>query len=76
MGGLLVNDELGRVWKEAIMGYLKYFPGNFLEGLRKITRNLGQYIRYRVRDSNQTLPEYESRGLVLRQSLSVLWIFY
>jgi hypothetical protein len=30
-GRIIVNDELGRIWKEAVMSYLKvlpqYFPG-------------------------------------------------
>jgi len=32
---LLVNNELGSVWKEVVVTILRYAPGTFLEGLRE-----------------------------------------
>jgi hypothetical protein len=32
---LVMNDELGKIWKGAIMAYLRYYLGICLEGLRK-----------------------------------------
>jgi hypothetical protein len=30
-----VNDNLGRIWKEALVAYFKYCPGFFLAGLKE-----------------------------------------
>jgi hypothetical protein len=30
----LINDELRRIWKEAVMGWSRYNPEAFLKGLR------------------------------------------
>jgi hypothetical protein len=35
----LVNDELQRMWKEAIVTYLRYYSGMCLEVLREATKN-------------------------------------
>jgi hypothetical protein len=37
-----MNDELERMWKEAVVAYLKYYPGIRLEGPRKTTKNFSQ----------------------------------
>jgi hypothetical protein len=34
--------ELERMWKEAVVAQLRYYPGNCLEGLRKTTNDLSQ----------------------------------
>lgn len=28
---MIVNDELGNTWKEAVVAYLNYYPSIFLE---------------------------------------------
>jgi hypothetical protein len=58
--GLFVN-ELERIWKEAAMAWLMYFPGIYMEGLRKITKDS----RCPDRGSIRTLPEYKSNALQL-----------
>jgi hypothetical protein len=30
-----MNDELKRIWKEAVVAYLRYYPGICPEGLKK-----------------------------------------
>jgi hypothetical protein len=55
-----MNDELERIWKEAAVVDLRYYPGIFLEGLRNITRDLSLDSRCPGPDSNQVLPEYKS----------------
>jgi hypothetical protein len=37
---LLVNNELERMWKEAVMALLKNYQGISLKGLRKTMKNL------------------------------------
>jgi hypothetical protein len=39
---LLTNDELERVWKEAIMAQSRYYPRICLEVMRETTKNLVQ----------------------------------
>jgi hypothetical protein len=34
-----MNDEMERIWKEAIVAQSKYYPRIFLEGLKKTTKN-------------------------------------
>jgi hypothetical protein len=36
----MTDDELERIWKEAVITYLGYYPSNYLEGLRKIMKHL------------------------------------
>jgi hypothetical protein len=35
-----VIDKLERIWKEVVIAYLRYYPGIFLEGLRKTMKTL------------------------------------
>jgi hypothetical protein len=37
-----MNHELERIWEEAAVAYLRYYPRIFLEGLREITNKLIQ----------------------------------
>jgi hypothetical protein len=39
MRGCLMNDELRRIWKEAVVAYFKVLNEIFLEGLMKIREN-------------------------------------
>jgi hypothetical protein len=57
-----MNDDLEGTWKEAVLAYLKWFPGICLEGLRKTTKQLSENIwclcRYRthyVQNTSQVL---------------------
>jgi hypothetical protein len=34
----MTNDELKRILKEAVVVLSSYYPGIFLEGLRKVTK--------------------------------------
>jgi hypothetical protein len=36
MVGRLMTDEIWRIWKEMVMAKLRFYPGIYLEGLRKI----------------------------------------
>jgi hypothetical protein len=58
------NDELGRIWKEAVVTYSKYDDDIYMEGLRKIKQNLTQDSRLPGRDSNQAPSEYVSRARI------------
>jgi hypothetical protein len=35
--GWMMNGELETIWMEAVVTYWRYYPGYFLEGLKKIT---------------------------------------
>jgi hypothetical protein len=35
-----MSDKLERIWKEVVMNYPRYYPGIYLEGLRKIMKTL------------------------------------
>jgi hypothetical protein len=37
-----MNDELGKIWKEAVVAKWRYYPGICLEGPRKTTKNFRQ----------------------------------
>jgi hypothetical protein len=37
--------EQKRIWKKAVVAYSKYYPDNFLEGVRKTAKNLSQSSR-------------------------------
>jgi hypothetical protein len=50
---------------------LRYFPGIYLDGLRKTTKNLSQDILSPGRDLNPGLTEYESEVLTTRPLNSV-----
>jgi hypothetical protein len=39
---------------------LRYYPGIYLEGLRKTTKTLSHYSRYPVKDRNPGSLEYEA----------------
>jgi hypothetical protein len=34
-----MSEEFKRIWKEKILAYWRYYPGIFLEELRKYTAN-------------------------------------
>jgi hypothetical protein len=58
-----MNDELERIWKEAVMPISRYCAGIRLEGLRKTTIDFIQNSQYPSRDSNQAAPEYNLKAL-------------
>jgi hypothetical protein len=37
-----MSEEMGRIWKEAVVAYSRYYPGSFLKEIRKTTKILGQ----------------------------------
>jgi hypothetical protein len=53
-----MDDELESIWKEAVLSLWRY-PGTHVGGIRKIKRNLNHDFRYRDRDMNSVLPDYE-----------------
>jgi hypothetical protein len=66
---MIVNNELGRLWKEASESNLRHYPGICLEGLRKTTKK-PQEIYCFGRGSNHTSLEYGSAGFLLRATFS------
>jgi hypothetical protein len=58
-GTMTNDDELERIWKEAVVAYSKYYPGICLQGLGKTTRNLGLDSTCLLQDSNRVPPEYK-----------------
>jgi hypothetical protein len=57
-GGMV--DELERIWKEAVMTWLRYYPGIYLGELRRTMKDLSQKSRCPSIDSNRERPEYKS----------------
>jgi hypothetical protein len=54
------GNKLEMMWKKSGHGLLlRYYPGIFLEGLRKATKNLRQDSRSPGPDLNPGSPEYE-----------------
>ena len=71
----IVNDEFQGVWKETGMAYLRYHTRLWIEGLRKITKNIRHCNRY----SKYGLTESEGKYLtncVGRRILFGLGIIY
>jgi hypothetical protein len=56
MAAYLMDDELEKIWKEAIVAYMTYDPGIGLEKQRKTTKYLSQDIRRPRRDLNRPPP--------------------
>jgi hypothetical protein len=82
----MVNNELYRIWKKVVVAkFVWYYPGIRLEGLKKTTMNLSEYIQSPGRDLKPGLPESdagcvnhstttfggEQRGL--RMKMNVSW---
>jgi len=57
--------------KEAAMAYFTYYPGIFLEGLRKSTKTPSQDSRFPDRNFNPGATEYEAGVLTTRPGRSV-----
>jgi hypothetical protein len=66
-----VNNELEKMWKEAVVAQFKILFRNFLEGPRKTMKYFGQNSRPPGRDMNQRPPEYEAGVLTTRPHPSV-----
>jgi hypothetical protein len=37
-----MNDEMERIWKEAVVAYSRCYSGSYQEGVRKTAKILGQ----------------------------------
>jgi hypothetical protein len=55
MLGRFMSDELARVWNEVGVAYSKYYPRNFLEGMRKARSFL---VTTDEQDSRHVSPRY------------------
>jgi hypothetical protein len=62
-----MNDGLEKIGRELSCLNLKYYPGIFLEALKKTTENSSQESQRPDRDFNLAPPEYDSRVLLLQQ---------
>jgi hypothetical protein len=54
---IIMNDKYIKIWKQTIVAYVTVLSRNFVECLRKITKDLGQVRRELCRNSNQVLPD-------------------
>jgi hypothetical protein len=54
-----MNNELERIWKEAVVDCFKELFGFCLEGLREITKYLSQDSRFSGQDLNTRPPAYD-----------------
>jgi hypothetical protein len=63
---LLMNDELERIWKEAVVALKRYCPSEYLEGERQFANDLNRDSLCPTRDSNPERPEYMSISYELR----------
>jgi hypothetical protein len=68
---IIVNNELERMWKEAVWPSLRYYPDMYLEELRKTTKNLCRDRECPERDSNQAPAEIRSKELSVEQTCSI-----
>jgi hypothetical protein len=69
--GLLVNNKLERMWKEAVVTKKRHYPCFCLEGLGETTKLLSEDSRSWGRDLNPRLTEHEARQM----SLDYLFLF-
>jgi hypothetical protein len=67
-----MNAGLERIWKEAIVAYLRYYPGIHLQELGNTTKNISQDRQPKGRDLKPGPPEYKARVLTTRPWRSVL----
>jgi hypothetical protein len=56
--GLLVNNELGRIWKQS-QTHLRYYSAICLAGMRKIKETFSK-ASWQQTDLNPGTPEYEA----------------
>jgi hypothetical protein len=61
MRGLLINNKLERVWKEAALALLKVLPRHLPGGTAKTMKNLNEDSRSPGRDFNWRPPKYEAQ---------------
>jgi hypothetical protein len=69
------NEELARMWKEAIVAYFKTVSHNFPRNTEEDHENLCQEIQLRCRHSNPGPPKYEAGVLTIHKKSSFLPIF-
>jgi hypothetical protein len=63
-GRMIVNDKLGRIWKKAVVAYLRY-PGICPGAWREPQKLSEQPVCW---NSNQAPPEYNFRALLQRKA--------
>jgi hypothetical protein len=61
-----INDDVGRIWKETVVVYLRYYTEIFLQGLRKTMKNIIKHIQCSGRDVNQTSLKYHYTGTTMQ----------
>jgi hypothetical protein len=54
----MITDDLESFLEADSCTLIEYYPGNFLEELKKFTKNFNQCSRCFDRDSNRAPPEY------------------
>jgi hypothetical protein len=69
-----MNDELERIWKEAVVTPLNVLSRHCLEGLMKTTKIVRRGSRSPGRDLNPGTPEYEG-VLTTQQRPKYIFIF-
>jgi hypothetical protein len=67
MVGRLVNNELKRMPREAVMTYLMHYPGIFLEGPNKTMKTFCQDSRYPCQYSKRQFPNTSKRHYYSKQ---------
>jgi hypothetical protein len=66
--GWLVNTELERVWQEALLAYLRHYPGICLGGDKTAIK---PYLEYLVSGSKFELEICEIRGKIVNHSAAM-----
>lgn len=75
MVGLLVINEMERMWQEVVYHDFRYYPEILLESLKKISTPTIWDSRFPDRDLNRAHPEYKSRALPAEPPCSVNSVF-
>jgi hypothetical protein len=70
----MMTEKLGNDSEGRDHSLIRYYPGMWLEGLRKSMENFSLYNRYPATDSNRADPQYKSRTLLPGHCGQCVWL--